>query len=210
MNENETNISKKNSIVFQLPPGFSPTVRVNLPTTVPIKKIRVSLEGKEGSIVDARNYRGNGHWEWDQQDPLGSGKYTGFIYVIKDLINAKLYLGKKQFLGAGKLNKGVQSNWQWYISSSKELSESIKLNGKDSFRFIAIEQYKSKGALSYAETWSLLHAQTPVYRHKWYNVLINKISWKVTEPPTDRHRDRLHAIMDETCAPYEGSKEIEL
>lgn len=184
--------------------------RFILPATVPIKRqvpksiskiTRVSLEGKIGSRVDARDYRGSGHWEWPHE-PLGGKGYVGFIYVICDIVNKKLYLGKKQYQGMGKLNKGQDSNWRWYISSSKELSASVKLNGKSDFRYIAIEQYKSKGALSYAETWSLLHAQTPVYRNKWYNQLINKISWVVKEPPTARHIERLHKIMDEYEAIY--------
>lgn len=169
------------------------------------KRQMVSLEGKIGSHVDPTKYRGNGHWEWDEE-PLGSKGFTGFIYVIHDVMNAKLYLGKKQFVGAGKLNKGQDSNWRWYISSSKELSESVKINQKENFRFIAIEQYKSKGALSYAETWSLLYAQTPVHRHKWYNVLINKISWSVKEPPTQRHKERLRNIMDLVKAPHDFQK----
>lgn len=195
--------------LFTLPAGFSPHVPVSAKPKPAAKVARVSLEGKVGSRVDPTNYRGNGHWEW-KDEPLASKGYTGFIYVIHDTVNSKLYLGKKQFVGAGKLNKGVDSNWRWYISSSKELSESIKANGKDSFRFIAIEQYKSKGALSYAETWSLLFAQTPVYRHKWYNVLINKISWTVREPPTQRHKMNLRAIMDEVNAPHDFSKEEEI
>lgn len=202
----ETSIPTTDRKLFTLPPGFDPLVRVSVPGNLPpakAAKVRVSLEGKVGSVVDARNYRNNGHWDWDDE-PLGSKPNIGFIYVIKDIINAKLYLGKKQFVGAGKVNKGQDSNWRWYISSSKELSESIKTHGKDNFEFIAIEQYKSKGGLSYAETWSLLHVQTPVYRDKWYNVLINKISWRVTEPPTARHRERLHAIMKEVGAPIEN------
>jgi hypothetical protein len=191
--------------LFSLPPSFIGTVAPDstvVERAVKIKKPRVSLEGVVGSVVDARNYRGNGHWEWDEE-PLGAKNYTGFIYVIEDVTNAKLYLGKKQYVGAGVLNKGKDSNWRWYISSSKELSESVKVNGKDKFRFIAIEQYKSKGALSYAETWSLLHVQSPVYKNKWYNTLINKISWTVREPPTQRHRERLHTIMDKVGAIYD-------
>ena len=165
------------------------------------RRQRVSLEGKVGSIVDARNYRGNGHWEWIEGELLGGKGYIGFIYVIYDTVNQRLYLGKKQYKGMGKLNKGQDSNWRWYISSSKELSESVKLNEKQGFRYIAIEEYKTKGGLSYAETWSLCHVQTPVYRDKWYNVLINKVTWSVKEPPTDRHKVRLHAIMNEAEAP---------
>lgn len=202
--QNETEIPTKNNKLFSLPAEFNPLVRITVPrnaAAAKINKVRTSLEGKIGSIVDARNYRNNGHWSWDDE-PLGKRPYTGFIYVIKDIVNSKLYLGKKQYEGAGKLNKGQTSNWSWYISSSKELSESIKVNGKEKFEFIAIEQYKSKGALSYAEVWSLLHAQTPVYRDKWYNMLINKVSWKVTEPPTKRHIQRLHSVMDTVGAIY--------
>ena len=184
---------------FKLPEGF--VLPVPLAKGTPPKAAVVSLEGIIGSRVDARNYRGNGHWLW-ADEPLGRVGYKGFIYVIKDTINQKLYRGKKQFVGAGKLNKGIQSNWQWYISSSKELAANVKMLGKEHFEFIAIEQYRSAGALSYAETWSLLHVQAPVYRDKWYNVLINKISWAVKEPPTQRHRDRLHAVMESVNAIY--------
>lgn len=203
----ETKVPPADKKLFSFPPDFNPSirpaVRFNLPSpAVPVKAVRVSLEGKIGSIVDARNYRGNGHWQWDGES-LGQKPYTGFIYVIKDLREKKLYLGKKQFVGAGKINKGQDSNWRWYISSSKELSVSIKLHQKENFEFIAIEQYVSKGALSYAETWSLLHVQAPVYRNKWYNVLVNKISWPVKEAPTQRHRERLHRVMEEVGAPLD-------
>jgi hypothetical protein len=195
---------------FSLPLDFDFTKRVQLTkagTLAPVKstKTRVSLEGKIGSRIDPTNYRGNGHWEWDGPKPLGTSKKIGFIYMIKDLTNDMLYLGKKQYVGAGKINKGQESNWRWYISSSNELSESVKTSGKDKFRFIAIEEYSTKGSLSYAETWSLLYAQTPVHRRYWYNVLINKISWTVREPPTDRHKERMRAVMDSVGAPHDFS-----
>lgn len=159
------------------------------------KPVRRSLEGVLNSKVDARNYRGNGHWEFPED--LGGKEYVGFIYIIKDIVNNKLYLGKKQYRSTGILTKGEQSNWQWYLSSSKELSESIKTNGKENFKFIAIEQYKTIATLSYSETWSLLHVEAPVHRYVWYNRLINKVSWSVKEEITDRHRDRLTNIIKE-------------
>lgn len=179
---------------FQLPTSFIGTFVV--PSVIPVsvrvpvtRKQQVSLEGKVGSRVDPTKYRGPGHWQFCE--PMGGPGYIGFIYVIRDVMNEKLYLGKKQYKGLGKLNKGEDSNWRWYISSSKELSESIKKNGKQHFEFVAIEQYKSKGALSYAETWSLMHCETPVRRDKWYNLLVNKVSWVVKEPITGRHKERL-------------------
>lgn len=161
---------------------------------VVVKRKRVSLEGKENSIVDARDYRGNGHWDFPE--PLGGKDYVGFIYVIEDTVNKRLYLGKKFFRGAGKLNKGKDSNWRWYITSSKEVESSVKQNKKEGFKFHAIEQYHARGAVSYAEGWSLFHYETPLNRDLWYNVLINEVSWVVKERITDRHKERLAAIVE--------------
>jgi hypothetical protein len=156
------------------------------------RKQKVSLEGVVGSKVNRSEYGLNGHWDFPGK--LDPDNFIGFIYIIVDLNNKKLYLGKKQYKGAGKLNKGKESNWPWYISSSTELSEQVKKYGKEGFDFIAVEQYKSKGALSYAETWSLMFVESPSNRHLWYNMLVNKISWNVREGITQQHKDRLTAI----------------
>jgi hypothetical protein len=104
----------------------------------------------------------------------------------------------------GKENKGQDSNWRWYISSSKELSAAVKLNGKGSFEYHAVEQYRSKGAVSYAETWSLMHVEAPVNRHRWYNMLVNKVSWTVKEPITERHKRILNRLVEEADANDKG------
>lgn len=167
-----------------------------------LKKIRTSLEGKVGSTVDARNYRGkeapNGHWQWDGPGLMGGKEYTGFIYIIRDVVNNRLYLGKKQYRGSGVVNKGLESNWRWYISSSTELAAAVKSRQKEGFEYYAIEEYKAKGALSFAETWSLCHVQSPVYPWRWYNKLIEKVSWPVRESVTDRHKKRLEEIVNMT------------
>jgi hypothetical protein len=171
-----------------------PTALIGV-SSVPAKAkiVKVSLEGKVGSRVDSTKYRGNGHWQFPE--PLGAKGYIGFIYIIRDVMTEKLYLGKKQFKGLGKINKGEDSNWRWYISSSKELSQSIKTHGKNNFEFIAIEQYKSKGGLSYAESWSLFDVQASINRDIWYNLLINKVSWVVKENITERHKERMLMML---------------
>lgn len=116
--------------------------------------------------------------------------------MIRDCLADKLYLGKKQFKGRGALNKGQESNWMWYTSSSKELNERIKTCGKDNFEFIAIEQYVPVGTLSYAETWSLMHVESPTNRDKWYNLLVNKVSWPVKVPISERHKKRLSMVIN--------------
>lgn len=128
----------------------------------------------------------NGHWSFPEQ--MGNG--VGFIYIIRDNVLERFYLGKKQFLGMGTLNKGKESNWKKYTSSSKVLNELIKERPKEEFDFICLEQYKTKGTLSYSETWSLCYVEAPTNKN-WYNTLIEKVSWTVKEPITDRHKERL-------------------
>lgn len=133
----------------------------------------------------------NGHWCFPEQ----MGNNVGFIYVIRDTVLERFYLGKKLFLGMGSLNKGKESNWKKYTSSSKVLAEVLKQRPKEEFDFICLEQYKTKGTLSYSETWSLCHVEAPTSKH-WYNTLIEKVSWNVKEPITDRHKQRLNQVMN--------------
>lgn len=135
----------------------------------------------------------NGHWDFPQE--LGTLKQFGFIYAIFDPETKRGYIGKKQFLGTGKLNRGEVSNWRRYTSSSKELGEAIRQRGIQNFRFIVLEQYYSRGTLSYAESWSLMTAETPTSSN-WYNVLVEKVSWPVKEPITDRHKERLQMVIN--------------
>jgi hypothetical protein len=138
----------------------------------------------------------NGHWSFPEQ--MGSAtevKYIGFIYVIRDTCLRRLYLGKKTYYGLGKLNKGKESNWRKYVSSSDVLKEMFRVRSKDEFEFICIEQYQTKGTLSYAETWSLCYVEAPTSK-EWYNTLIEKVSWSVKERITDRHKERLNKVIN--------------
>lgn len=133
----------------------------------------------------------NGHWKFDQQ--MGEG--VGFIYVIRDRELKRCYLGKKMYYGAGKLNKGKESNWKKYTSSSKVLAELLKQRPREEFEFICLEQYKTKGTLSYSETWSLCLVEAPT-SNVWYNTLIEKVSWNVKEAITDKHKKRLQMVIN--------------
>jgi hypothetical protein len=132
----------------------------------------------------------NGHWLFPEQ--MGEG--VGFIYVIRDNVLHRCYLGKKQFYGMGKLNKGEESNWKSYKSSSKTLAEHFKERPKYEFDFVCLEQYQTKGTLSYSETWSLCFVEAPTSKF-WYNTLIEKVTWPVKEPITERHKTRLRQVM---------------
>jgi hypothetical protein len=161
-----------------------------------LQQVAVSLEGVIGARVKRTDYDKlpNGHWLFDET--MRAGKATGFIYVIRNTISGRLYLGKKNYSGGGKLNKGVESNWKWYITSSKELSDDIRMLGKENFQFYCIEEYIQRGALSFAETWSLCTVEAPCNKALWYNGLIGKVSWTVKEPVTERHKRRLQQVIN--------------
>jgi hypothetical protein len=150
----------------------------------------------EGSIPPINNISlplkkfDNGHWLFPEQ--LGDG--VGFIYVIRDNILKRFYLGKKTFRGAGKLNYGKESNWRRYTSSSNTIATLLKERPFEEFDFIVLEQYKAKGALSYAETWTLCLVEAPT-NVTWYNTRIEKVSWPVKERITERHKRRLEATI---------------
>lgn len=142
----------------------------------------------------------NGHWEFPQQ--LDFEHAFGFVYIIVDDMEPAFYIGKKNFRGNGKANKGKQSNWRTYTSSSTIMNELLKQHERSSFRFIVLEQYYNRGSLPYAETWSQCVAEVPTNNHVTYNRFIDSVSWKVTEPITDRHKKRLLKILKEVHGSY--------
>lgn len=140
-------------------------------------------------LAETTRFR-NGHWHFPEQ--MGNG--VGFIYVIRDKVLNRHYLGKKLYQGHGVKNKGKESNWRTYKSSSKTISEIMAQRPADEFEFICLEEYKAKGALAYAETWTLCLVEAPT-TVEWYNTRIEAISWPVKEKITDRHKARLQAIL---------------
>lgn len=142
----------------------------------------------------------NGHWLFPKQ--LDYENAFGFIYVIVDKLEPAFYIGKKNFRGNGKLNRGKQSNWRNYTSSSKLVNELLGLYGKESFDFIVLDQYYNRGSLPYAETWSQCVAEVPTNNHVTYNRFIDSVSWKVTEPITDLHKKRLLKVLKDVHGAY--------
>ena len=138
-----------------------------------------------------------GHWRYAPRD-LDPDNAVGFVYMIVDKANNSKYIGKKQYRGRGRLNRGVPSNWKVYTSSSKELNERIRQRGKGQFTFIILEQYYTLGGLSFAETWTQVVCETPSRNEEFMNRFIDKVTWKVTEPITKRHKERLKSWLKRT------------
>jgi len=134
----------------------------------------------------------NGHWKFPEQ--MGEKDYVGFIYVIIDRYMGHVYLGKKDYHSLRGKNEGKESNWKRYRSSSKFLKKLWNYRDLKEFDFIVLEQYKTKGGLRYAETWSLCTVDAPLST-VWYNTRIEGISFKVTEAITERHKQRLQLII---------------
>lgn len=136
----------------------------------------------------------NGHWKFDR--PMNPKRMLGFIYLVRDNYNEKFYIGKKNYKGRGATNKDKESNWKWYTSSSDPLNEAIAKHGKQHFDFFVIEEYRTVSTLAFAESWSLLYVESPFNHASWYNVLVNKVSWRCFEPLTAKHKLRLRQILD--------------
>jgi hypothetical protein len=143
-------------------------------------------------MTTSKSKKDNGHWNFPEQ--LDHENAFGFIYLIKDTTTGMMYIGKKIFRGTGKLNRGKPSNWRVYTSSSKDINALIEERGINSFEFYVLEQYYTRGGLSWAETWSQCHVEVPTNNHIWYNRFIDKVQWRSSEVVSVRHRRRLNKL----------------
>lgn len=119
--------------------------------------------------------------------------YLGFIYVITDIKNNKFYVGKKQFNFTRRVTKTVtlksgvkkkkkvktvsDSDWIDYYGSSDLVKQLVEELGKDNFKREIIHLCKTKGELSYLETWEIFkrHALiSEAYYNGWVSCKIHK------------------------------------
>lgn len=92
---------------------------------------------------------------------------VGFVYLITNLTNGRMYIGKKlakfskTTVKTVKLKNGtkkkkkvrskVDSDWRDYYGSSIELSADVNALGKENFKREILHYCKSKAACSYIE-----------------------------------------------------------
>jgi hypothetical protein len=100
--------------------------------------------------------------------------YFGFIYKITNLETGRFYVGKKSFVYNKKKKLGkkemalmpvtrgraittkveqVDSGWQKYWSSSKELQSDVKQLGEDKFERLILQLCMTKKQLTYFEMY---------------------------------------------------------
>jgi hypothetical protein len=110
---------------------------------------------------------------------------VGFVYLIKNNANGKMYVGKKLAKFAKttyrvvKLKNGnkkrkkiktkIDSDWQDYFGSSDELNKDVILLGQDSFKREILRYCKSKSEMSYYEAKYQFDNDVLLNEDKWYN-----------------------------------------
>lgn len=109
-------------------------------------------------------------------------EHYGFIYEIINLQSGKRYIGRKYFTRASsKVVKGkkrkirLESNWQNYYGSNKQLLEDIKVVGKQSFVRKIIHLAKSRSECSYYESKEIFQRDALLsedYYNQWISCRI--------------------------------------
>jgi hypothetical protein len=99
----------------------------------------------------------------------------GFVYCITNTATNKKYIGKKLFhFTKTKQVKGkkkkikVDSDWETYFGSNKELNEHVNLLGQDKFYREILRICYSKGEMTYYETKHIFAVDAVISDH-FYN-----------------------------------------
>lgn len=99
-------------------------------------------------------------WLYDDKpvDEPELENYIGFVYVIENKTDDRMYIGKKllKFKRTKKIkgrNKkvSVDSDWKKYWGSNKNLQEDVLELGEDKFQRKILRLCKSKGEMNYYE-----------------------------------------------------------
>lgn len=112
-------------------------------------------------------------------DPELIEDHVGFVYVIKDLLNDKRYIGQKLFhfkrtlapLKGKSRNriKKVESDWRTYHGSNDELNARVMEFGPDHFKRTILYLCKSKAEMNYFELYEQMNANVLLRPDRFYN-----------------------------------------
>lgn len=121
-----------------------------------------------------------GHWNHEFE--LNPHTAFGFVYFIRNKMNGKKYIGKKQYYSYKGTKRNKESNWKKYTSSSKHLNEDIKNLGMENFEFHILFECDTRGELTYYEA-NLQHKYDVLLERDlngeriWYNAQISSIKF---------------------------------
>ncbi len=130
--------------------------------------------------------------------PSDPENYIGFVYIVRNLVDNKFYVGKKQLLKKTRLKKNKtrkkdkivwkDNDVEAYWGSSKELLADIERLGLENFDRHVIECCKSKFHMTWAELqWQL--AFNVLFDPNAYNGIINVRLGRVPKDYVDIKRD---------------------
>jgi len=153
------------------------------------------------------------HHHWGGLEP-NPDCFFGFIYLIENTINGRLYVGKKQYWAATgnfrnrsshistdkwRPEQWKPSDWNYYTGSSRELNADIKKFGKHKFRFIILSQHSTKGDLHYEEikeqaVRNVLAEKLTEDVYLYYNKSIAAIKFRPPDHHSDSAREKLSLL----------------
>lgn len=109
---------------------------------------------------------------------------VGFVYLITNLVNGRMYIGKKRFFFSktkqvkGKKKKfKAESDWRSYYGSNGQLLEDVKAIGESNFRREILYLCESLSECSYLEAHEQFTRQailSPAYYNDWIQVKITR------------------------------------
>lgn len=118
-------------------------------------------------------YRGN-PFTSDQIGPM-----IGFVYIIKNTLDHRSYIGKKLFwFNRIKVVKGkrkrvkAESDWKVYYGSSIELQEDVAHYGEHNFTRTILHLCVSKGVMSYLEMREQIINDVLLKPLEYYNAFV--------------------------------------
>lgn len=129
-----------------------------------------------------------GHWILEKELILDENTF-GFIYEITNVLENKIYIGKKQCFskikrkplkGKTRCRRDIkESDWRLYTSSSNVLNEDIKRLGKENFVFKILRVCSCKWELAYFEIKEQI-IRDVLFKSQYYNGIINV---RIGRPP---------------------------
>ena len=113
--------------------------------------------------------------------PDDISKYIGYVYIIRNTINDRLYVGKKLFFKTvrkkplkGNKNRRrflIESDWKDYWGSSNELLADIEKHGKENFTRTILHCHRTRWEVSYNELREQVERRVLLDK-KYYNGII--------------------------------------
>lgn len=106
---------------------------------------------------------------------------AGFVYLITNLQDGKMYIGKKNFWSIRRLPplkgqkrkrvKKLESDWMNYYGSSEEVKLLVEQQGSDNFHREILRLCESKGEMSYYEMKEQIDREV-LFKDEYYNEFI--------------------------------------